>query len=144
MRGNNFLKKNFILDVSWGFFSEFSDQRYFETFTHWQVLHWENASLINELVAGEFSCENTMSDRCVFLKALQKTNITVEHPCWILPALKKERIVPVTVEEPCQRQLNNHASGCWTIVPVTVEQLYLWLLNNSAKDCWTIVLVTVE
>ena len=62
---------------------------------------------------------------------------------------KRKNLVRETVEQSCQRLLNNHASDsrasdCWTILPVTVEQLCQRLLKNRASDCWTIVPVTVE
>ena len=49
--------------------------------------------------------------------------------CW--------RIVPATVEEPCQWLLNNRASDCWRIMPAAVEQSCQWLLNNRVSDSST-------
>ena len=42
--------------------------------------------------------------------------------CWrILPAYKKEKILPATVEESCQWLLKNYVSDCWRIMQATVE-----------------------
>ena len=61
--------------------------------------------------------------------------------------------MPVTLEEPRQRHLNNRASYCWTISPVIIEQMHVsmavqelrqWLLKSWANDFWNIGPVTVE
>ena len=58
--------------------------------------------------------------------------------------LQQWKIVPVTVEEICQRLLNNRASNCWKIMLVTVRESCQPLLNKRASNCWRIVLATVE
>ena len=52
--------------------------------------------------------------------------------------------MPGTIEQSCQRLLNNLASDCWTVVLAIVEQSCQRLLKSYARDCWRIVLVTVE
>ena len=97
---------------------------------------------------------------CEFYKILKERPVLTDHVsyswymarffnsedfCWgILPAQKKEKILPVTVEESCQPLLKNRSGDCWRIMPVTVEESCQPLLNNHASNCWTIVPVTVE
>ena len=76
-----------------------------------------------------------------------KKTLTVENSCQrLLNNYISDcwTILPTTVEVSCQQLLKNCVSDCWTIVPATVEQSCRWMLKNYASDCWRIVLVTVK
>ena len=92
---------------------------------------------------------------CFILKHCEESSQSLRN-CW--------RIVSVTDEQSCQRQLNNrviflvHGTileqwlALWKnraskekrkIILIT-EKLCHWLLKNCTSDCWAVVLVTVE
>ena len=80
-------------------------------------------------VTIEEFCQNTQKKHYPWLR---------DHAsdCW--------RIMLLTAEQSCKRQLNNRVNRCWKMMPVTVKELYQWLLNNCTSDCWTIVPTAVE